>query len=483
MTMTEFPHRDLLRYFLEISAIPRASGKEAAIADYLCDFARAQGLFYSRDAHNNVFIRRQASAGYTDHPAIGLQGHTDMVCEKLPTVEHDFDVDPIHVIEQDGYLTADGTTLGADNGAAVAVMLALLSDPDYCGPMLECLFTSDEECGMNGAKTFDTSLLTARRFINLDTESTEKVMLGSAGNATLRLGLPVAQDWSEPQAQPLRQALRIKLFGLASGHSGADIHLGHQNAILLCASLLLRLYEAQPFALISFEGGGRANVIPKECEVTIAVTDAAAATEFLKAEVARIYPILCRADSGMKLHVNRVGVNAPVLSFSKTGRFLRALALVPNGVLERMPDEDFVLTSSNLGILSTAREELCLVCMTRSMRMDAIDRLCDRFAALAKACELSYEESDRSPAWEKIPDGAFARTYFDFYRAYCGRDAKGVVVHAGLECGLLQSRIGADAEFISIGPYMQHIHTVEERMELESFAQLYSLLLNFLKSL
>ncbi len=479
----DFENPTLLRYFLEICRIPRASGKEARIADYLCAFAISHGLSYHRDDVLNVLICRDATQGYESHEPVGLQGHTDMVCEKEPSVDHDFDVDPIRVYEQDGWLHADGTTLGADNGVAVASMLTLLADPDYRGPALECLFTADEESGMTGAKAFDTALLRAPRVINLDTERTDEVILGCAGNSTLRLSLPVCDAFTAPDAQPLRQAVKIKLFGLASGHSGAAIHLGHQNAILLCAALLWRLYQVMPFALVSMSGGGRANVIAKECEALIAVTDAQAAIALLKEEAAKLYPSLCAADRGMKVHVNRVGVSAPVLAFRQTGQLLRALSLVPNGVLERMPDEEFVLTSSNLGALELSPSGCSFVCMCRSMRMDALDRVCDRFRALAALCELSLEELDRSPAWEKVENGALARAYCDFYQARTGKPARGVVIHAGLECGLLQSRGCHPTEFISIGPEMHGIHTTAERLSLTAFAAFHALLTDFLQVL
>ena len=223
----------LFNYFEEISRIPRGSGNEGAIADYICNFAKEKGLYCIKDAVNNVFIRKEATKGYEDVPAVMLQGHTDMVCEKNAGTVHDFEKDPLKLAVKDGWLYAEGTTLGGDDGAAVAAMLAFLEDDSLEHPTLECLFTSGEETSLVGACAFDYSIVKARRIINLDTELEGEAICSCAGSADVILA--VATDRS-PMTQ---RALKITVKGLAGGHSGADIHLGRQSAIRIMGRVYL----------------------------------------------------------------------------------------------------------------------------------------------------------------------------------------------------------------------------------------------------
>ncbi len=482
-SMQTFPYPQLLQFFEVISRIPRESGKESRICDYLCSFARANALFYTKDDFYNVLIRRNATVGYEDHPVIALQGHMDMVCEKRPDITHDFDNDPILFFEKDGWLCTNGTTLGADDGVALSYMLSLLCDKEYQGPALECLFTSDEERGMSGARNFDYSQLKARHIINLDSDCEQEVILGCAGGNTVQFYQDYSDFFTAPEAQPLRQAVRIRISGLASGHSGGKIHKGLQNAILLCASLLFEEYNTAPFGLIRFQGGGRANVIPKECEAVIAVTDAKACIERLQAKVPHFYTLLCQADRQMKIHIDRVGVSAPVLSFHKTGQLFRFLSLLPNGVVDRVADSDFVLTSSNLGALTIADSKLCATLLSRSMRTEELERLYRRFSALAFLCELHCERIDSFPPWEGNLHGAFADAYAAYYESATNLPLRRRFIHAGLECGYIQRGLGTEVQILSIGPNTKAIHTPNEALSLSSFATIYKILKGFLATL
>ncbi|MBQ9760200.1 MAG: beta-Ala-His dipeptidase, partial [Clostridia bacterium] len=257
----------LFRYFEEISAIPRMSYHEEQIADYLVDFARKRGLECYRDKAHNVFIRMPATQGYEDHAPVLLQGHTDMVCEKNNDVVHDFLQDPLKLYLDGDLLRAEGTTLGADDGIAVSVMLAVLDGALEAHPLVECLFTSAEEVGLDGAKSFDYSLLTARKMVNLDSESLGVITAGCAGGIRSEVKLPIKP------IPFMGDALRFAIQGLAGGHSGENIHEGRANANKMMGRILAEIVQKCGAKLVSVNGGSKDNAIPRECEAVIAVSD------------------------------------------------------------------------------------------------------------------------------------------------------------------------------------------------------------------
>ena len=271
MLAENFAYRGLIKYFEEISAIPRRTFHEEKIADYICDFARGRGLEFTRDKINNVFVRLPATAGRENEEAILLQGHTDMVCEKNADTVHDFDTDGLELYESDGWLRAKGTTLGADNGVAVATMLYILDgaeDNIPSHPPIECLFTVSEEIGLCGAREFDYSLVSATRMINMDSADERLIIAGCAGGQRTTLTLEPATERS------IGAIVRLKMGGLAGGHSGEDIHRGRANANKLMAKLLYSLLEESGLRLVSFNGGTKENAIPRECEAVVLLDDA-----------------------------------------------------------------------------------------------------------------------------------------------------------------------------------------------------------------
>ena len=263
------------RYFEEISAIPRESYHEEKIADYLVNFAKERNLEWYRDDTNNVFIKAPATAGMENKAPVLLQGHTDMVCEKNSGVEHDFSKDPLKLYLDGDLLRARGTTLGADDGCAVAMMLTLLDGELAAHPPIECLFTAAEETGMDGAKNFDYSLISARRMINLDIDSLGNIFCGCAGG--VRSDLTLAYTGVDFAGD----ALSVKLTGLVGGHSGSDINKGRANANKLMGRLLASLLSKTDARLVSVNGGSKENAIPRECEAIVAVSDAELAMEQL----------------------------------------------------------------------------------------------------------------------------------------------------------------------------------------------------------
>lgn len=466
-----------LRYFTELSAIPRTSGHEKAAADWVQAFAAERGLACVRDGADNVLIRRPASGCSSAAPVL-LQGHLDMVGEKLGASSHDFLTDGIPLRQDGDWLSADGTTLGGDDGAAVALMLSLLDDETLVSPPLECLFTTSEETGMSGARAFDASLLTARRMVNLDSETPDEVCVSCAGGVKHVVTIPV-QRYPAP---PLK-AVTITVDGLAGGHSGVDIHRGRGSSLLLTGRILAALYELEPFQLISFSGGDKSNAIPRECVCRITAADPDAVTETVKKMTAVFRHELTGADRRLRIRVGKGGAYENTVSFADTHKIIDFLQLVPNGVMAMTPGMDsLVACSSSLGIARL--EEGAFTAVNESRAGDAcrMDMLVSRFDALAHTLGASVEHRDRYPGWPCDPDSPLLRRWTALWKEQTGNEPKVVAIHAGLECGLLKGAV-PDLDIISVGPLIENIHTPQERMSLSSCDALRQALVRLLEQL
>ena len=463
---------NLFQYFEDISAIPRGSGNEKGIADYLVAFAKKQGYKYVRDGFHNVAIFRPASPGCESKEALMLQAHTDMVCEKNAGTAHDFTKDPLKLILKNGILSAEGTTLGGDDGAGVCMILAILADKTLKKPALECLFTAQEETGLGGAEHFDYSVLTARRIINLDTEEEGTAIASCAGSLNLTF-------LSEGQWVPFEnQCMKISVLGLAGGHSGGDIHLGRQNAILLLGRILARLYEKHPFSLISLNGGNKRNAIPREAEALISVFDRDAAIEEVKKAAADVYPILVKEDKKLKIRAGRAAKQEKMLTLKDTSAALSFLSLVPNGVIGMSAGKlGLVESSSNLGVVRTADGIIDFSVYARSSVESEMEQIDLRMKRLAKCTGLKYVFCDRCPGWAFDPSSKLQK---DFVKAFKktfpqGPEPRVEAIHAGLECGIILEKMGG-GDAISMGPNMKDIHTPAETLDLRSVERVYRML-------
>ena len=466
----------LFEHFENISAIPRGSGNEAGIAAYLCAFARERGLEYRTDTLHNVLIQKPASPGFETRPPVILQGHTDMVCEKNADVEHDFLRDGLKLRVEDGWLSAEGTTLGGDDGAAVAIMLAVLEDEAAAHPALECVFTTQEETGMDGANGFDWSLVRGRTLINLDSETPGVATVSCAGGAT---GCVRFRAQPQPCAD---RALRVSVSGLAGGHSGADIHLGRANAVLTLCRILSETADRAPLRLVSLDGGSKANAIPRECAAVIAVEDAPAAEARIKEAARRMKKELSAADAGFCVRTEPVPAEQ-ALSDGDTRRILSFASLVPNGVQTRTPDApELVESSSSLGIVRTEDGETVFTVMPRSSADSRLDLLIRKIELLAGLLGARAEFFDRHPGWAFAPESRVRKVYLETYREQTGTEARVEAIHAGLECGVIGQKLGG-LDAVSIGPDLRDIHTPDERMELRSFADTYALVKRMLEKL
>lgn len=452
----------VFRYFEEISAIPRGSYNESGIADYLVSFAKARGLESYRDELNNVLIKAPATKGQEGRPSLLFQGHTDMVCEKNGDVEHDFLRDPLKLWVDGKLLRARGTTLGADNGIAVAMMLALLDGEVKKHPAYECLFTTAEEVGLNGAQGFDYGLISARTMLNLDSEDMGTVTSGCAGG--LRSDLTLVCK-TEPFAG---EALRVRVSGLMGGHSGADIHTGRANANKLMGRLLAALLPVCDARIVSVNGGSKDNAIPRECEVVLAVADTEKATDILTDSAAMIAGELVKEDRGFTVSVETAESETVMMSQQDTERICAVLVGVANGVLAMNREvEGLVEYSRNLGVVRTEGDTVTFVLSSRSGMESRLDASILELDALAAVMGCTAKHYSRYPGWAFAPTSSVRDAYLAAYRDVTGDNATVTTIHAGLECGIIYSKL-PDMDMISIGPDMYDIHSPDEALDLDA---------------
>jgi len=470
---------DVLGYFEKICSIPHGSGNEQGIADYLCEFARAHSLEYYRDGVNNVFIKKPASAGYSDRVPIMLQGHMDMVCEKEAGCAHDFLNDPIDIYVENGKLRARGTTLGGDDGIAVAYILAILASDSIEHPDLECLITTGEETLMIGAGNFDYSRVKARRVINIDSEEEGIVTVSCAGGADVFFTL-------EGDLLPhTGRTLKLELSGFAGGHSGTDINTGRANSICVMGRLLEALYAEEPFNIVSVDGGNKMNAISRECCAEIYVGNRDDAEALLKAEFAKIKRDLVKEDNGARMRISKGQTDAPKFAYKDSSAIINMMRLYNNGVIAMSADvPGFVRTSANLGRIRTEGGKVTLGIMARSSSDSEMELVLLDYARLSKAIGVNIEISDRHAGWASNPRSTLSKAYVRIYNELYGdiRKAEIAGIHAGLECGLIIAALGDETDAISIGPDMRNVHTPDEELDLISVEHTWNALKELLKA-
>ncbi len=476
--LSDYKPSKLFRYFEEICAIPHGSGNEKGIADYLCDFAKKLSLEYYRDDLNNVLIKKNATPGYENHPPVLLQGHTDMVCEKNADTQHDFEKDGLKLYIKDGWLYAENTTLGADDGVAVAMMMALLAENDVKHPPLECLFTVEEETGMGGAIGFDYSRLSAKTFINLDSETLDSAIVSCAGGVKTEFVF----EFDEYKLQ--NTPIKLSIKGLSGGHSGIDINSGRENANILMSKVLGKLYNKFPFNLVSINGGNKANAIPRECECVISVFDKKATKEDISAISKEIKKQLSKDDKAFTLKIcSPEEKYEKMFSFKDTSRIISTMNLVPNGVYTMSSTMDnLVESSSNLGIVTTESNKVTLTLMPRSSKEEKLDEIIMKLEMLGKLSGAVITHSERHPGWEYRKESKIRDLFSNCYEKKFGKKPIFEAVHAGLECGIICSHLG-DLDGISISAEVCEIHTPNERLNLKSLSDAYEITLNMLENM
>lgn len=469
------------RHFATLCAFPRPSHHEAALRDHLLGWATGRGLAASIDAPGNLVIRKPARPGREDRPTLVLQGHLDMVCQKRAGSAHDFLRDPIRPVLRDGWIVAEDTTLGADNGIGVAMALAVLEATDLEHGPLEVLLTVDEESGMTGAHGLAGDALTGRLMLNLDTEDWGEVYLGCAGgvdvNVAQRLAtVPCPQGWI---------GLRLAVGGLLGGHSGVDIHLERGNAVKLLVRVLGE-FAGRGLALAALEGGTARNALPRDAEAILAcpparLADARSAVADLQA---LLREELAGVDEDVSLRLETLEhAPATVLAAEDQRRLLAALAAAPHGVRRwsrRMPG--VVETSNNLGVARLDDGQFSANFMVRSLRASGSALLAEEIVGLFGLIGAGAETAGAYPGWTPNPDSPLLAWFQRVHRREFGGPAEVKVIHAGLECGILAAKFpGLDV--VSFGPDIRGAHAPGERVGVESVALAWRLLTALLADL
>ena len=465
-------------YFEEITKIPHGSGNTKAISDYLVNFAHSHNLRCIQDDNNNIIIFKEASKGYENAPTVMLQGHMDMVCEKTADSTHDFTKDPLQLRIEGDFVSATNTTLGGDNGIAVAYGLVIMEDTTLSHPALELVITVDEEIGLLGAASIDTTPLKAKYLINLDSEEEGYICAGCAGGMTAVSEIPVRyQEYTDYK-------WRIKVSGLLGGHSGAEIDKNRANATLLLARFLHEGKEIAEYSVSELFGGQKDNAIPREAEALVLASKeegeklsayAAAYTEVLRKEYTG-------SDEGITVTIEGEGQGTePVLHPVSQEKVLFFLLNYPNGIQKMCGFIDgLVETSCNVGITKLTPEALSCSASVRSSVGTAKKALADKIAYLTEFLGGTFTIEGEYPAWEFKQDSKLRQVLVDVYQEMYKKEPVVNVIHAGLECGLFYEKIeGLDC--VSVGPDMQDIHTSEEKLCISSVERVWKYLLEVLK--
>lgn len=454
----------VFRYFEELCAIPHGSRDTKRISDECVRFAQKHGLTYVQDKHNNVILYKKASAGYETHPTVILQGHLDMVCEKEPDCTIDFKGDGLRLKRDGGYICAEGTTLGADDGIAVAYALALLESNEIKHPPLEVVLTADEEIGLLGAAAMDMSALQGRVMLNIDSDKEGFFTVSCAGGTTSEITLPITREATDGRIW------KIRLDGLAGGHSGLDINKDRGNANKLLGRLLARLPE---FRLISINGGSKDNAIPRACEVVVC-----SHAEGLEAACG-----VFAKEIGCSVTCRPIQTQIIPMTQSDTQSTISLLQIVPNGVQAMSADIDqLVQTSLNLGILEASDDAMRMTFSVRSSVDAEKIGLTQTLREIAAQHGAAYSQSGDYPAWEYRKESRLRDVMGAVYTRLFGKPPVIEAIHAGLECGIFSNGLpGLDA--VSFGPWMHDIHTTRERLDIASTARMWEYLLAVLEKL
>lgn len=463
-------------YFEEICAIPRGSKNMEQIAQYCVDFADKHALKSIRDDADNVVIFKPASSGYENSESIILQGHLDMVCQKEDSCNIDFFNDGLDIYIDGDFVKAKGTTLGADNGIAVAMMLAILESNDIAHPAIEAVFTTDEEIGMCGAISLDTSVLKSKKMINLDAEEEDILTVSCAGGSDFKMNIPIKRSVKHGTK------ISVDLKGLKGGHSGVEINAGRINADILAARLLNHMNNSFYFELIEINGGDKGNAIPTSCNISVCVDETDNLISEVKSYLEIIKTEICEREPNFSYAVNTVGEDDyNVIDSNTKEKLIFALLCVPNGVCQMSAEIDGLVESSqNLGVLQTNEDNIIMHFTLRSNKITALQFLEDRMKAYSKCIPCNIETFGHYPPWEYKSDSKLQELYKTCFAEQFGFDAKVEAIHAGLECGIFSSRI-CDIDCIAIGPALFDVHTVNERLSISSTEKIYKLLINILE--
>ena len=449
-------------FFEDLCNIPHGSGNTKAVSDYCVDFAQKRNLEYQQDAHNNVIIIKPATSGYEEAAPLILQGHLDMVCEKAPGCSKDMTKEGLDLVAEGDLVYAKGTTLGGDDGIAVAMALAALDDESLVHPRLEAVFTIDEEVGMLGATALDMSILKGRNLLNIDSELEGVFTVSCAGGNRTTCKLPVERE-------PYKgTCLKLVLDGLIGGHSGTEINKGRANANQLLGRLLDALSTSTDFRLLTVEGGLKDNAIANAAMAQVIVSDEQTLRSAAQAMLKTLQHEYGTADPHIQLTITAVEPTLLPMNASSTSKVICFLLCAPYGVQAMSMDiPDLVQTSLNLGILTTTEELVTASYSVRSSIASQKQMLSDRLRRLADYLGGTTTVRADYPGWEYKKHSALRDTMTAIYVEQYGKEPKIEAIHAGLECGIFIGKL-PDLDCVSIGPELREIHTYRENLSIAS---------------
>ncbi len=468
-------------YFREILNIPRPSKKEEKIREYLKEFGKKHNLETIEDETGNILIRKPATKGMENRKPVVLQSHIDMVCEKNSDKQHDFDNDPIEAHIEDGWVTADGTTLGADDGIGVAAQLAILASDDIPHPDLECLFTVDEETGLTGAFGLKPDLLKGKILLNLDSEDEGQLFIGCAGGQDTVGKLP----YDKEPAPENHTAYKVMISGLSGGHSGDDINKNKANANKLLNRFLWKYQDELELKINNFDGGNLRNAIAREAYAVVLIPndkkedfekEISAFEKILKAE----YHI---TEPNLKFSAETTDLPEWVMDHESQVILLDTVYAMPHGVIAMSQDiEDFVETSTNLASVKFLDEEIEITTSQRSSLESKKEDIVNMVKSVFGLAGASAESSDGYPGWTPNPNSEVVAVTEKVYKNLFNETPEVLAIHAGLECGLIGDKYPG-MDMISFGPTIKGAHSPDERIEIESVQKFWDLTLEVLKNI
>lgn len=470
----------VFKYFEAMSEIPRGSGNEQAISDYLVGFAKERKLEVIQDKALNVIIKKPGTNGFENAPTVILQGHMDMVCEKNMDTVHDFLKDPLKLVINGDYIEADGTTLGADNGIAVAYCLALLDADHLAHPPLEVVVTTDEEAGMGGALSLDASCLEGKYLINLDSEEEGEFLVSCAGG--LKAFIEVPATWEEVEGT----VLKVMVKGLKGGHSGGEIDKCRANSNRLLGRILYDLQTSADVRIIDVVGGSKDNAIPREAYAHIVVKSEQ--LDQSKEVIKHITEVLQNeyktSDPGLTVVVSEEPkMESKALTAEAAENLVFLLLNVPNGIQTMSADiEGLVESSLNLGVLHTDEKCVKLTFAVRSSVGSLKTLMNHQLASMAKMCDAKYSVTGEYPEWAYRKDSKLRDVFIKTYKDMYGKEPLIKAIHAGLECGVFDEKIEG-LDMISLGPNMFDVHTPDERLSISSTKRTWEFFLEALKNI
>ncbi|NLD18278.1 MAG: aminoacyl-histidine dipeptidase [Tissierellia bacterium] len=468
-------------HFLEISKIPHKSFEEKKLSDYIKTWAENLNLEVSQDKLNNLLIRKNASSGRENEPAVIVQAHLDMVCEKDPNYEHDFSSDAIPVeLNGDILSTGNKTTLGADDGIGVALAMALLEDNSLSHPPLDIIFTTAEEEDLSGAIGVDKSWFRTNQVINIDHIAEDEIVMGSCGGKGVELTIPVSYE----EIQKGKHFYELKVTGLLGGHSGEDIDKGLGNAIVILGRLLDELRLKISFNLCKIEGGNFRLAIPRESSALVAIDFSEEEifyniVESFNKSFSSVYKSTAK---DFKIEVSTSSELKNAFSSDSQNKVIDAILLSPNGVNDFLADLQVVESSCNLGELHTNEDNVKLVTEIRATFEENREFIYRKIELLAKILGANIEDFAAYPSWNFKPNSKMSNVLRDSHKSLYGEDMKILVVHAGLECGCFAPKI-PNMDAISIGPNAQGLHSPFEKLSVSSTLKVHQLLIEFLKNI